>query len=166
MAISILLLQHTCSFLVSFIIVPPNITLIDYPTLDHHWCIPFSVRGNPAPKLQWFYEGGVLSDTDFIWSKIHESSDNMSEHHGCLQLDSPTHLNNGFYTLQAENDYGKDERTIMAQFMSNPDIGKYINCKCLIILATSSCYFQSAFLYEQNKMLYLLSEVIIHMQYV
>ncbi|XP_018425875.1 PREDICTED: BDNF/NT-3 growth factors receptor isoform X1 [Nanorana parkeri] len=102
---------------------PPNITLIDYPTLDHHWCIPFSVRGNPVPKLQWFYEGIVLSDTDFIWSKIHQSSNNMSEHHGCLQLDSPTHLNNGFYTLQAENQYGKDERTIMAQFMSDPDIG-------------------------------------------
>ncbi|XP_077330978.1 BDNF/NT-3 growth factors receptor isoform X3 [Lithobates pipiens] len=102
---------------------PPNITLIDYPTLDHHWCIPFSVRGNPTPKLQWFYEGSVLSDTDFIWSKIHQSSNNMSEHHGCLQLDSPTHLNNGFYTLQAENEYGKDERTIMAQFMNDPDIG-------------------------------------------
>ncbi|XP_072260186.1 BDNF/NT-3 growth factors receptor isoform X2 [Pyxicephalus adspersus] len=101
---------------------PPNITLIDYPTLDHHWCIPFSVRGNPVPKLQWFYEGSVLSDTDFIWSKIHQSSNNMSEHHGCLQLDSPTHLNNGFYTLQAENEYGKDERTIMAQFMNDPDI--------------------------------------------
>ncbi|KAM3937776.1 BDNF/NT-3 growth factors receptor isoform 2-T3 [Leptodactylus fuscus] len=99
---------------------PPNITLIDYPTLDHHWCIPFSVRGNPTPKLQWFHEGNILSETDFIWSKIHESSNNLSEHHGCLQLDSPTHLNNGIYTLRAENEYGRDERTIMAHFMKNP----------------------------------------------
>ncbi|XP_069618633.1 BDNF/NT-3 growth factors receptor isoform X2 [Ranitomeya imitator] len=98
---------------------PPNITLIDYPTNDHNWCIPFSVRGNPIPNLQWFHEGNVLGETDFIWSTIHESS-NMSEHHGCLQLDSPTHLNNGFYTLRAENEYGKDERTIMAHFMKNP----------------------------------------------
>ncbi|XP_056380230.1 BDNF/NT-3 growth factors receptor isoform X1 [Hyla sarda] len=103
---------------------PPNITLMDYPTLDHHWCIPFSVRGNPIPKLQWFHEGNVLSETDFIWSKIHESSSNLSEHHGCLQLDSPTHLNNGFYTLRAENEYGKDERTIMAHFMKNPGDGE------------------------------------------
>ncbi|XP_063769859.1 BDNF/NT-3 growth factors receptor isoform X4 [Pseudophryne corroboree] len=102
---------------------PPNITLIDIPTLDHHWCIPFSVRGNPTPKLQWFHEGNVLSETDFIWSKIHESSNNMSEHHGCLQLDNPTHLNNGLYTLRAENEYGKDERKMIAQFMDNPDIG-------------------------------------------
>ncbi|XP_069817898.1 BDNF/NT-3 growth factors receptor isoform X2 [Dendropsophus ebraccatus] len=99
---------------------PPNIILLDYPILGHHWCIPFSVRGNPVPKLQWFHEGNVLSETDFIWSKIHESSNNLSEHHGCLQLDSPTHLNNGVYTLRAENEYGKDERTIMAHFMKNP----------------------------------------------
>ncbi|KAG9486827.1 hypothetical protein GDO78_006949 [Eleutherodactylus coqui] len=101
---------------------PPNITLMD-PTLDHHWCIPFSVRGNPLPKLQWFHEGNVLSETDFIWSKIHETIDNFSEHHGCLQLDSPTHLNNGYYTLRAENEYGKDEQTIMAHFMKNPGDG-------------------------------------------
>ncbi|KAG8595904.1 hypothetical protein GDO81_001668 [Engystomops pustulosus] len=99
---------------------PPNITLIDYPTLDHHWCIPFSVRGNPVPRLQWLHEGKNLSETAFIWSKIHESSNNSSEHHGCLQLDSPTHLNNGIYTLRAENEYGKDERMIMAHFMKNP----------------------------------------------
>ncbi|KAM8961193.1 BDNF/NT-3 growth factors receptor isoform 2-T2 [Pelodytes ibericus] len=102
---------------------PPTITFIDIPTLDHHWCIPFSVRGNPTPKLQWFYDGAVLSETDFIWSKIHETTDNLSEHHGCLQLDSPTHFNNGLYTLRAENKYGKDERTIMAQFMKTPDYG-------------------------------------------
>ncbi|XP_075455079.1 BDNF/NT-3 growth factors receptor isoform X2 [Ascaphus truei] len=102
---------------------PPQITFMDNPTLDHHWCIPFSVKGNPRPKLQWFHEGAVLTETDFIWSKIHETSNNMSEHHGCLQLDSPTHLNNGLYTLRAENEYGKDERTIMAHFMIGPNVG-------------------------------------------
>ncbi|KAM4809406.1 BDNF/NT-3 growth factors receptor [Rhinophrynus dorsalis] len=101
----------------------PTITYIDLPNLNHHWCIPFSVRSNPMPKLQWFHEGNVLSENDFIWSKIHVVSDNMSEYHGCLQLDSPTHLNNGFYTLRAENEYGKDERTIRAIFMKGPDDG-------------------------------------------
>nr|AAD00002.1 neurotrophin receptor B xTrkB-alpha [Xenopus laevis] len=100
---------------------PPVITFIDLPTLDHHWCIPFSVRGNPKPTLQWFHEGNILSETDFIWSKIHETSNYTSEHHGCLQLDSPTHLNNGFYTLRAENIYGRDERSISALFMKGPD---------------------------------------------
>ncbi|XP_053322996.1 BDNF/NT-3 growth factors receptor isoform X2 [Spea bombifrons] len=100
---------------------PPTITFIDIPTLDHHWCIPFSVRGNPRPKLQWFHEGAILRENEFIWSKIHETTDNLSEHHGCLQLDSPTHFNNGLYTLRAENEYGKHERTVMAQFMKTPD---------------------------------------------
>ncbi|XP_078531932.1 BDNF/NT-3 growth factors receptor isoform X3 [Lissotriton helveticus] len=102
---------------------PPLITFLDIPALDHHWCIPFSVRGNPTPTLQWFYEGELLNYTQFIWSKIHETS-NKSEHHGCLQLDSPTHINNGLYTLRAQNDYGADERQIHAEFMKDPDPGK------------------------------------------
>ncbi|XP_053558413.1 BDNF/NT-3 growth factors receptor [Bombina bombina] len=99
---------------------PPVITYLDFPTLDHHWCIPFSVKGNPMPSLQWFHEGTILSETEFIWSKIHESSNNLNEHHGCLQLDSPTHLNNGYYTLKAQNEYGEDERIIFAHFMKDP----------------------------------------------
>ncbi|XP_069481961.1 BDNF/NT-3 growth factors receptor isoform X4 [Ambystoma mexicanum] len=102
----------------------PVITFLDIPALDHHWCIPFSVRGNPAPTLQWFYEGELLNYTQFIWSKIHETS-NKSEHHGCLQLDSPTHVNNGLYTLRAQNDYGVDERHIHAEFMKIPDTEYY-----------------------------------------
>ncbi|RXM32327.1 BDNF/NT-3 growth factors receptor [Acipenser ruthenus] len=100
---------------------PPKITFLDQAVLDHHWCIPFSVRGNPKPKLIWFYEGAVLNETDFIWTSIHIAFD--SEHHGCLQLDSPTHLNNGQYTLLAKNDYGTDERTVSAHFMQDPCIG-------------------------------------------
>ncbi|XP_069085804.1 BDNF/NT-3 growth factors receptor isoform X4 [Pleurodeles waltl] len=103
---------------------PPLITFLDIPALDHHWCIPFSVRGNPTPTLQWFYEGELLNYTQFIWSKIHETS-NKSEHHGCLQLDSPTHINNGLYTLRAQNDYGADERQIHAEFMKDPDPDYY-----------------------------------------
>ncbi|MGH0151878.1 UNVERIFIED_CONTAM: hypothetical protein FKN15_020785 [Acipenser sinensis] len=101
---------------------PPKITFLDQAVLDHHWCIPFSARGNPKPKLIWFYEGAVLNETDFIWTSIHIAFD--SEHHGCLQLDSPTHLNNGQYTLLAKNDYGTDERTVSAHFMQDPCIGK------------------------------------------
>ncbi|MGH0166763.1 UNVERIFIED_CONTAM: hypothetical protein FKN15_051780 [Acipenser sinensis] len=97
---------------------PPKITFLGQAVLDHHWCIPFSARGNPKPKLIWFYEGAVLNETDFIWTSIHLAFD--SEHHGCLQLDSPTHLNNGQYTLLAKNDYGTDERTVSAHFMPDP----------------------------------------------
>ncbi|XP_068032640.1 BDNF/NT-3 growth factors receptor isoform X4 [Anomalospiza imberbis] len=96
----------------------PNITFIESPTPDHHWCIPFTVKGNPKPTLQWFYEGAVLNESEYICTKIHVV--NQSEYHGCLQLDNPTHLNNGAYTLLAKNDYGEDEKRVDAHFMSVP----------------------------------------------
>ncbi|XP_075595033.1 BDNF/NT-3 growth factors receptor-like isoform X2 [Balearica regulorum gibbericeps] len=99
----------------------PNITFIESPTPDHHWCIPFTVKGNPKPTLQWFYEGAILNESKYICTKIHVI--NQSEYHGCLQLDNPTHLNNGAYTLLAKNEYGEDEKRVNAHFMSVPGDG-------------------------------------------
>ncbi|XP_037228341.1 BDNF/NT-3 growth factors receptor-like isoform X1 [Falco rusticolus] len=99
----------------------PNITFIESPTPDHHWCIPFTVKGNPKPTLQWFYEGAILNESEYICTKIHVI--NQSEYHGCLQLDNPTHLNNGAYTLLAKNEYGEDEKWVNAHFMSVPGDG-------------------------------------------
>ncbi|PKU36240.1 bdnf nt-3 growth factors receptor [Limosa lapponica baueri] len=99
----------------------PNITFIESPTLDHHWCIPFTVKGNPKPTLQWFYEGAILNESEYICTKIHVI--NQNEYHGCLQLDNPTHLNNGAYTLLAKNEYGEDEKWVNAHFMSVPGDG-------------------------------------------
>ncbi|XP_074424249.1 BDNF/NT-3 growth factors receptor-like isoform X3 [Larus michahellis] len=101
--------------------VAPNITFIESPTPDHHWCIPFTVKGNPKPTLQWFYEGVILNESEYICTKIHVI--NQSEYHGCLQLDNPTHLNNGAYTLLAKNEYGEDEKRVNAHFMSVPGDG-------------------------------------------
>ncbi|XP_058718535.1 BDNF/NT-3 growth factors receptor-like [Poecile atricapillus] len=99
----------------------PNITFIESPTPDHHWCIPFTVKGKPKPTLQWFYEGAILNESEYICTKIHVI--NQSEYHGCLQLDNPTHLNNGAYTLLAKNEYGEDEKQVNAHFMSVPGDG-------------------------------------------
>ncbi|KAM6473730.1 BDNF/NT-3 growth factors receptor isoform 7-T8 [Liasis olivaceus] len=96
----------------------PNITFLEIPYSDHHWCIPFSVRGNPQPVLTWLHDGVKLNESDYIWTKIHVT--NRTEYHGCLQLDNPTHVNNGNYTLVAQNQYGKDEANISAYFMEDP----------------------------------------------
>nr|XP_056703966.1 BDNF/NT-3 growth factors receptor isoform X2 [Euleptes europaea] len=96
----------------------PNITFLELPYPDHHWCIPFSVRGNPQPTLTWLHDGVKLNESDYIWTKIHVI--NQTEYHGCLQLDNPTHVNNGDYTLVAYNQYGKDEASISAYFMEDP----------------------------------------------
>lgn len=104
----------------SFNLVAPTITFLESPTSDHHWCIPFTVKGNPKPALQWFYNGAILNESKYICTKIHVT--NHTEYHGCLQLDNPTHMNNGDYKLVAKNEYGKDEKQISAHFMGWPGI--------------------------------------------
>lgn len=109
-----------------FNLVAPTITFLESPTSDHHWCIPFTVKGNPKPALQWFYNGAILNESKYICTKIHVT--NHTEYHGCLQLDNPTHMNNGDYKLVAKNEYGKDEKQISAHFMGWPGIddGEYL----------------------------------------
>ncbi|XP_018614952.1 BDNF/NT-3 growth factors receptor isoform X2 [Scleropages formosus] len=96
----------------------PNITKLMDAVSDHHWCIPFSVAGNPQPELRWLFNGVELAEDEYIQTMIHEYAD--GEFHGCLQLDNPTHLNNGQYTLVAQNKFGEDKMSIDAHFMRRP----------------------------------------------
>ncbi|KAK7896492.1 hypothetical protein WMY93_021817 [Mugilogobius chulae] len=75
------------------ILFAPTIQQLLPPERDHHWCIPFSVIGNPKPDLQWYHENIPLKEQDYIRTMIHESTE--SEDHGCLQLVNPTHIHNG-----------------------------------------------------------------------
>ncbi|XP_053480345.1 neurotrophic tyrosine kinase, receptor, type 2a isoform X2 [Ictalurus furcatus] len=96
----------------------PTISKLMDAISDHHWCIPFSVSGNPQPKLQWQLRGEPLIEGAFIRTRIHDYSEH--EYHGCLQLDNPTHINNGEYKLLASNRYGNDCKVVNAHFMHNP----------------------------------------------
>uniref|UniRef100_A0A8C4MH64 Tyrosine-protein kinase receptor n=1 Tax=Equus asinus asinus TaxID=83772 RepID=A0A8C4MH64_EQUAS len=87
---------------------------------QHHWCIPFSVDGQPAPTLRWLFNGSVLNETSFIFTEFLESAANETMRHGCLRLNQPTHVNNGNYTLLATNPYGQDSASVMVAFMDNP----------------------------------------------
>lgn len=99
--------------------VAPSVQQLLEPERDHHWCIPFSVKGNPKPDLQWYHENIPLQEQDYIRTRIHESTE--SEYHGCLQLVNPTHIHNGVYRLVAKNKYGQDEKTVSAQFIEPPN---------------------------------------------
>uniref|UniRef100_A0A3Q2Y709 Tyrosine-protein kinase receptor n=1 Tax=Hippocampus comes TaxID=109280 RepID=A0A3Q2Y709_HIPCM len=74
--------------------------------------------GNPEPHMQWFLNGKAVTEDKFIKTMIYEVTER--EYHGCLQLDSPTHLNNGLYTLLAKNEYGTDQKRVEAHFMHKP----------------------------------------------
>ncbi|KAI5164692.1 High Affinity Nerve Growth Factor Receptor [Manis pentadactyla] len=86
----------------------------------HHWCIPFSVDGQPAPSLRWLFNGSVLNETSFIFTEFLEPAANETMRHGCLRLNQPTHVNNGNYTLLAANPSGQAAASVMAAFMDNP----------------------------------------------
>ncbi|XP_038130936.1 neurotrophic tyrosine kinase, receptor, type 2b [Cyprinodon tularosa] len=99
---------------------PPTIQQLLGPERDHHWCIPFTVTGNPKPQLLWYHRNELLQEQDYIRTMIHVSTEN--EDHGCLQLVNPTHIHNGEYTLVAKNAHGQDEKTVTAQFIDPPNI--------------------------------------------
>lgn len=77
-----------------------------------------SCPGNPQPQLKWFLNDMEVKEGGFIETRIHDITER--EYHGCLQLDNPTHLNNGFYTLVAKNEYGSDRKVVKAHFMHQP----------------------------------------------
>ncbi|XP_077571097.1 BDNF/NT-3 growth factors receptor-like isoform X2 [Stigmatopora nigra] len=97
---------------------PPNITKLSDAVSDHNWCIPFSVAGNPEPQIKWFLNEKEVTEDKFIKTMIYDVTER--EYHGCLQLDIPTHLNNGLYTLVATNQYGTDRKRVKAHFMHKP----------------------------------------------
>ncbi|XP_028835865.1 high affinity nerve growth factor receptor isoform X2 [Denticeps clupeoides] len=87
---------------------------------QHHWCFPFAVDGNPSPKIHWLYNGTQLKENRYTYTQFIPDSEDGSVQHGCLFLNKPTHLNNGIYTLIAENKLGTDKATAMGIFMDNP----------------------------------------------
>ncbi|XP_055080491.1 neurotrophic tyrosine kinase, receptor, type 2a [Periophthalmus magnuspinnatus] len=109
------------AYLILDILFAPKITKLSYAIADHHWCIPFSVAGNPEPTLTWYLDGKEVTEGLYIMTMIHDITER--EYHGCLQLDSPTHLNNGHYTLVAQNKFGIDRKEVDAHFMHTPGDG-------------------------------------------
>uniref|UniRef100_A0A673HAJ5 Tyrosine-protein kinase receptor n=1 Tax=Sinocyclocheilus rhinocerous TaxID=307959 RepID=A0A673HAJ5_9TELE len=123
--------------------VPPVISKLMDAISDHHWCIPFSVSGNPEPKLSWLLNGKPVEEGPFIRTMVHDYSE--GEYHGCLHLDSPTHINNGKYTLLASNIYGEDRKAVFAHFMHEPWNGELKSAFTLLV-------FLSMFIH-QNQLL-------------
>ncbi|KAK6315582.1 BDNF/NT-3 growth factors receptor-like isoform X1 [Coregonus clupeaformis] len=110
---------QTEAYLQLNILFRPTILELLEPLRLHHWCIPFSVTGNPKPELRWYHKDQELHEQEYIKTEIHESTGSV--HHGCLQLVNPTHIHNGQYTLVVRNEYGEDQKVIDAHFLLPPD---------------------------------------------
>ncbi|KAL6109646.1 ntrk1 [Pungitius sinensis] len=99
---------------------PVRIIYLKNAVPQHHWCFPFKVDGNPDPQISWRYNGADLKETQFMYTQFIPDSGDGSVKHGCLFLNKPTHINNGQYTLIAQNRLGRDEATASGMFMVNP----------------------------------------------
>ncbi|XP_062841250.1 high affinity nerve growth factor receptor [Trichomycterus rosablanca] len=99
---------------------PVKILWLREPVPQHHWCFPFAVDGNPAPSIRWLFNKKPLLETWFTYTQLIPDQDDGSVQLGCLFLNKPTHLNNGYYTLIVENKLGRDEATAKGIFMDNP----------------------------------------------
>ncbi|NXW89826.1 NTRK1 factor, partial [Alopecoenas beccarii] len=99
---------------------PPVILLLHEAVPRHFWCIPFSVDANPVPSIRWLFNGSALAEGPYIHTRIMEYEHNSTVLHGCLQLNRPTHVNNGNYTLLVRNPLGSAARSVQGRFMDNP----------------------------------------------
>ncbi|OPJ82572.1 high affinity nerve growth factor receptor [Patagioenas fasciata monilis] len=99
---------------------PPVILLLHEAIPQHFWCIPFSVDANPVPSIRWLFNGSALVEGPYIHTRIVEYEHNSTVLHGCLQLNRPTHVNNGNYTLLVRNPLGSAARSVQGRFMDNP----------------------------------------------
>ncbi|KAA0716506.1 BDNF/NT-3 growth factors receptor [Triplophysa tibetana] len=111
---------HKDASVILNILFPPSIVQLNQPVKNQKWCIPFTVTGNPKPELCWYHDGMPLEEHQYIRTEIHDITD--TEYHGCLQLDIPTHIHNGVYTLVANNEFGEDSENVSAHFMLMPDL--------------------------------------------
>lgn len=88
----------------------------------YHWCIPFSVDGNPPPSIRWQFDNEDLPKTKYIYTTFFpEGAQTSTTIHGCLNLNKPTHFSNGNYTLLVANALGTASCTTYQHFMDIPD---------------------------------------------
>ncbi|XP_058503525.1 high affinity nerve growth factor receptor isoform X1 [Solea solea] len=99
---------------------PVKILFLRDAVQQHYWCFPFAVDGNPEPSISWLYNGNQLIETAYAYTQFITDSADGSVKHGCLFLNKPTHINNGYYTLVVQNKLGRDEATAIGMFMDNP----------------------------------------------
>uniref|UniRef100_A0A3Q0RBW0 Tyrosine-protein kinase receptor n=1 Tax=Amphilophus citrinellus TaxID=61819 RepID=A0A3Q0RBW0_AMPCI len=134
-------------------LTPSNVTVMEeenvqlscttsgVPSPELIWDMAIVTR-NPKPTFKWFLGDKAVEETLYISTRIHDYAER--EYHGCLQLDNPTHINNGRYTLLVANRYGSDQKEVEAHFMHGPSGGETQHVVFSISTPISSSFFFQA----------------------
>jgi len=101
---------------------PPSVLRLDEPIEGFHWYIQYEVTGYPLPDVTWLKDGLPLVQIDDI---IYDSARSVTSRYktsikGSLVVTIVSHVNNGNYTLVAENTWGRAQKTISAIFLDFP----------------------------------------------
>ena len=99
---------------------PPEIRELRLPTnIYFDWCMEYMVLGYPHPTITWLKDNEPIPlDTSIVKDVIVRRTVNSL--YGCLKFNTPSHLNNGHYTLIAKNPLGSVNATVYSTFLKEP----------------------------------------------
>uniref|UniRef100_A0A8C4PXA3 Tyrosine-protein kinase receptor n=1 Tax=Eptatretus burgeri TaxID=7764 RepID=A0A8C4PXA3_EPTBU len=125
------------------VLFPPVIMSLKEAVQLHYWCIPFMVRGNPLPRLNWTRDGEFLTEKEGVRYTVINEEQGNGTYEGCLELELPSHYDNGNYTLHASNTFGAHSRSVFCHFLSTPP-GEHVrsegSCAILSKKLPSFCF--------------------------
>ncbi|XP_072038257.1 BDNF/NT-3 growth factors receptor-like isoform X2 [Amphiura filiformis] len=100
----------------------PHILHIGSPQKYFHWCIPFNYTGMPKPNITFNHNGKPINTKMFvelqIWDK--KAVRGARQYFGCLAVKTPSHFDNGNYTLRVDNFLGSDVEWAICEFIEHP----------------------------------------------
>ena len=109
-------------FILLFFTVPPKITQFGPVKKLYAFCIEIKFVGNPEPTVKVF-RGGNPFDVEKSYAKLHYAANNPDQPQmwdGCIEIETPSHFDNGEYEMKINNSLGSDSATTMAYFINAP----------------------------------------------
>ncbi|XP_072038259.1 BDNF/NT-3 growth factors receptor-like isoform X2 [Amphiura filiformis] len=114
------------------ILLPARILVFGPVKKLYSYCMQFTVSGNPKPKLEIYRDKDGVKVVSDPYHEVHpfnefhygvQDDDQPQIYTGCLSLTTPSHFDNGAYTMKVSNAYGNDTKTMVAHYITSP-VGK------------------------------------------
>lgn len=85
-----------------------------------NWNIVYVISGLPVPNVTWYRDSLPLLLNNLISDKSVTVEPAYWSRRGCLTFFVTNHMNNGNYTLVADNEFGSAAKTVSAVFLNSP----------------------------------------------